>query len=179
MVSEFVMAAKELWEVSKEVSEITAELGESSGLDKLKEKPVTELQTIRSDLEGKEHPETGVRYERKEVNLGNGEVVEGVFPEFDSLFDARLDESQYLDSDGRQFREATNQLSEAIKNNPQLAEKFTPEQLEQISRGRTPDGYVWHHSEQPGVLQLVDKEVHDATRHTGGRAIWGGGQEYR
>ncbi|WP_050179702.1 HNH endonuclease [Domibacillus robiginosus] len=179
MIGEVLAITKEFIEASKEIAEATSEISKNSEISTVKETPVTEIQTRRSDLEGKEHPETGVRYERKEVDLGNGEVVDGVFPEFESTFDAKLDELQYLDSDGRQFREATNQLKEAIDANPELAEKFTPEQLEQISRGRTPDGYVWHHSEQPGVLQLVDKEIHDRTPHTGGRAIWGGGQEFR
>lgn len=178
MLGEVAVAAKEFIQV-KEVAETASEISKSIDTGTMTETPVTEIQTRRSDLEGKEHPETGVRYERKEVDLGNGEIVEGVFPEFESNFDARLDESQYLDSDARQFREATNQLQAAIEANPEMAEKFTPEQLEQISRGRTPDGYVWHHSENPGVLQLVAKEIHDATPHTGGRAIWGGGQEYR
>lgn len=179
MIAEIAGTVKEVANVGIEVAKNSTELPNGFEKSSSLEKPVTEIQTRRSDLEGKEHPETGVKYERKEVQLGNGEVVEGVFPEFEAKFEAQLDESQYLDSDGRQFREANNQLSEAIKNHPELADGYTPEQLDQISRGRTPDGYVWHHSEQPGVLQLVDKDIHDATRHTGGRAIWGGGQEYR
>ncbi|OUD23253.1 hypothetical protein FPG92_13065 [Flavobacterium psychrophilum] len=35
-------------------------------------------------------------------------------------------------------------------------------------------GYIWHHSEKPGVIQLVRKDVHEFNRHTGGNAIWGG-----
>ena len=42
----------------------------------------------------------------------------------------------------------------------------------------TLEGYVWHHHEQPGVLQLVNESNHDATASTGGRFIWGGGSEY-
>ena len=38
---------------------------------------------------------------------------------------------------------------------------------------------MWHHSEQPGVLQLVDKDLHDKSGHTGGRNLWGGGTEHR
>jgi len=32
---------------------------------------------------------------------------------------------------------------------------------------------VWHHHEKTGRLQLVDKNLHDKTGHTGGKAIWG------
>ncbi len=32
----------------------------------------------------------------------------------------------------------------------------------------TPDGYTWHHHEDGKTMQLVDSEVHDQFRHTGG-----------
>ena len=35
-------------------------------------------------------------------------------------------------------------------------------------------GYVWHHSEKPGVMQLIPKDFHEYNRHIGGNAIWGG-----
>ncbi len=37
----------------------------------------------------------------------------------------------------------------------------------------TPEGYTWHHNQEPGVMQLVDRGVHAATGHTGGFSIWG------
>lgn len=172
VIAEFGITAVEGVEKAVEVTEVVDNL-------KLKETPVTELQTIRTDLAGKEHPETGVRYEQKTVELPNGEICKGVFPEFEMVYEVELDPSQYLESDGRQFRFANNELYASIIENPDLAKAFSPDQLEQIQLGRTPDGYVWHHSETPGVLQLVDKEIHELTRHTGGRSLWGGGQEFR
>ena len=41
-----------------------------------------------------------------------------------------------------QFAECNNQLKEAVEKDPELAKKFTPEQLEQIRNGDTPDGYT-------------------------------------
>jgi chromate transport protein ChrA len=35
-------------------------------------------------------------------------------------------------------------------------------------------GYIWHHSEKPGIIQLIRKDIHEFNRHTGGNAIWGG-----
>ena len=35
----------------------------------------------------------------------------------------------------------------------------------------TPDGMSWHHVEDGRTLQLVDKRLHEAVRHTGGRAV--------
>ena len=37
-------------------------------------------------------------------------------------------------------------------------------------RAETPTGYVWHHVENSTELQLIPKDLHDAIRHTGGRA---------
>lgn len=34
-------------------------------------------------------------------------------------------------------------------------------------------GYVWHHNENVGVMELVAKDIHEFNRHTGGNYIWG------
>ncbi|QCT01588.1 hypothetical protein E6C60_0867 [Paenibacillus algicola] len=60
-----------------------------------------------------------------------------------------------------------------------MGSHFSAVQLEQIKAGETPDGYVWHHTETPGEMELVDEQVHAQSGHTGGRFLWGGGQEYR
>ena len=58
-----------------------------------------------------------------------------------------------------------------------MRSKFTPEQLKDIEEGRTPTGYVWHHNEEPGKMQLVKREDHDraigGAAHTGGNSLWG------
>lgn len=130
-------------------------------------------------LEGESHPITGVDFILKEIELPDGTLIEGVFPVFDSAFDAKLDDSQYTQSDAQHFKEANSQLKEEVKNNPELRGIFSTEQLEQIELGDTPDGYVWHHSEETGKLQLVDSNDHAQTGHTGGRSIWGGGSDNR
>lgn len=142
-------------------------------------KPIRYVETRNQSLENDLHPITGVPFEKKIIELPSGEIVEGVFPEFPVTYEVQLDEQQYLDSDARQFKTAIGKLTQEIENNPDLQKKFTPEQLEQIKYGETPEGYVWHHSEQPGVLQLVDKDLHDKSGHTGGRNLWGGGTEHR
>ena len=139
----------------------------------------SEIHTRNEQLEGKEHPVTGVPFERKTVKDADGNEVTGVFPVFDSMYDVQLPEDLYKASDKEQFAECNKQLKEAIEKDPELAKKFTPEQLEQIKNGDTPDGYVWHHNEETGKMQLVDLDVHKKTGHTGGKTIWGGGNENR
>ncbi len=63
--------------------------------------------------------------------------------------------------------------------NPGLKSKFDDIQLSQINKGKTPEGFVWHHDAETGKMQLVDRNIHEATGHTGGRTIWGGGQDAR
>lgn len=138
-----------------------------------------EIHTRNEDLEDENHPVTNVPFERKTVTDSEGNEVDGVFPVFDSEYDAQLPESLYEASDKEQFAECNKQLKEAVEKDPELAKKFTPEQLEQIKNGDTPDGYTWHHNEKTGKMQLVDSDTHAKTGHTGGKTIWGGGNENR
>ena len=70
-------------------------------------------------------------------------------------------------------------LNEAISKDPALKSKFTEAQLEQIAKGQNPKGFTWHHNEEVGKMQLVDSNIHDLSKHTGGRAMWGGGKAAR
>ena len=36
----------------------------------------------------------------------------------------------------------------------------------------TPNGYTWHHHQDGVTMQLVPKDVHSKTAHTGGFALW-------
>jgi hypothetical protein len=150
--------------------------------DSLLRKPeglLNEFRNMNTELANKKHPETGVLFVKKTVIDSNGNKIEGVFPVFESQFDVYLPENLYMETDAKQFKECNRQLKEAVEKDPEFAKKFTPEQLEQIKNGDTPDGYVWHHNEETGKMQLVDAETHAKTAHTGGKAIWGGGQEKR
>lgn len=140
---------------------------------------IKQIKTINQHLEGTTHPETGVLFVRKTVKDADGNPVEGVFPQFDSKYDVQLPKDLHQASDEKQFAECNKQLKNAVENDPDLAKQFTPEQLEQIKNGETPDGYVWHHNEETGKMQLVDSETHAQTGHTGGKSIWGGGSENR
>ncbi|MEL6050213.1 HNH endonuclease [Corynebacterium rouxii] len=31
---------------------------------------------------------------------------------------------------------------------------------------------MWHHHQDTGRMQLINKEVHNVVRHTGGYAVW-------
>lgn len=138
---------------------------------------VIHYRTNRCDLEGK-CSENGVPYKRKIVNI-EGNFIEGVFPEMKSMFNHQLSEGNIKASNAVQFKECNNNLRESVMKDPELASKFTNEQYDDILCGHTPEGYVWHHNEEYGKMQLVKVEDHDCTQggaaHTGGKALWGGG----
>lgn len=139
---------------------------------------VYQLKTTYNKFEGKQLGDTGIKYERKLIDYF-GKKLEGVFPKFDALFTAQLPVDMLKASDKKQFSECVTQLKQAIKDNPSLGDKFSQRQLDQIAAGKNPSGYVWHHNEEIGKMELVKCEPHDIAKHTGGRAIWGGGGQAR
>lgn len=132
--------------------------------------------TDRADMVGRTDS-NGVGYEAKSIVI-QGVTIEGVFPSFNSKFDLNLPQSLEKASNAAQFNECNKQLKDAIQSNSQLRSSFTDEQLQDIEDGDTPGGYVWHHNEEPGRMQLVNIYEHDRTQggaaHTGGKALWGG-----
>ena len=121
------------------------------------------LKTINEQYEGQKYPGTDVEYKHERIQV-NGEKVEGVFPQFESKDVERLPRKMWESSDAQ----------------PALESRFTPRQLEQIRNGEPRiSGLTWHHTEHPGVMQLVNSNVHSMCRHTGGRSIWGGGSDCR
>ena len=148
----------------------------------INELPTRYIITRNESLEGDNHPITGVPFERKVVEV-NGKNIEGVFPVFDAVYEAKLPKDMYEKSDREQFKECDNQLYKDVEKYPVLKNQFNTEQLEQIKDGTidgtAPDGYVWHHNEEAGKMQLVDFDTHAKTGHTGGRSIWGGGNNNR
>ncbi|WP_375088807.1 T7SS effector LXG polymorphic toxin [Peribacillus sp. RS7] len=101
------------------------------------------------------------------------------YPIFQSKFEIYLPEKYFLETDAAQFEYLSKTLSEEIISNPELAEKFTAKEYEVLKEGRVPKTLTWHHHQETGRMQIVDYFEHQAAGHTGGRAIWGGGESGR
>lgn len=133
-------------------------------------------------LAGSTNPLTGIEYEKKIVEI-NGYKIEVVMPKFEPDFEAQLPNELCISKDRDQFKECNKQLYDAIQKDSALAKKFSAEQIEQIKDGiicgGAPDGYTWHHDAEKGKMQLVDSDIHADSRHTGGKTLWGGGNENR
>ena len=167
---------KPIAQIIKEVREFKEILGwpeEKFKKCTIDEDGIIHFRTDRCDLEGKTS-ENGVPYIRKTIEI-NGVKIEGVFPKFESAFDTSLKPENYKSK--LYAKECNANLKEAIEQSPELGKQFTKDQLDDIQEGRTPKGYVWHHNEEPGKMQLVRREDHDraigGAAHTGGSSLWG------
>jgi len=139
------------------------------------------IETRNDHLAGSVHPETNVLFESNTIVLPSGTEVTGVFPVFESGYEVQLDESLYLQSSHVHFSYANAELYEAIQEDPNLTDDLglNEQDIQALANGDNPEGFTWHHHEEPGTLQLVDEEVHANTGHDGGREVWGGGKDYR
>ncbi|MFD1926883.1 HNH endonuclease [Sporosarcina siberiensis] len=138
------------------------------------------VDTRNMALDGNVHEVTGVPFESNTIEGADGVSI-GIYPVFDAAFEAQLPEDAYLYSDTVHIGIANMDLYEAIQENPSLANDlgFNLQDVENLQSSVTPDGYDWHHHEEPGRMQLVEEEIHGSTGHTGGRNLWGGGTDAR
>ncbi|MBT2686415.1 HNH endonuclease [Bacillus sp. ISL-37] len=138
------------------------------------------LETINDHLVNSFHTETGVPFMEQQVESNSNSMV-GVFPAFDSHHDVQLPIKQYLASDHVQFKTANRMLYADILYDPSIADalELTNQEIEDLIKGITPEGYTWHHNKDSGSLQLVIEAIHTNTAHTDGRELWGGGDLYR
>jgi DNase/tRNase domain of colicin-like bacteriocin len=145
------------------------------GINPFKENDV-EKQSTKEELPRKDK----VPFVEKKIELPIGEIT-GTFPVFDVGFEVQLPEGLYLQSDLVHFSYANVELFYAIKSNPDLIHELglDAKDIGELLKGKTPEGYAWHHHEEAGKLQLVDKDFHQHNGHTGGRELWGGGFENR
>ena len=123
--------------------------------------PPVNMKNVR--VAGKRHPETGVPFDLKG------------FPIFDKYakFDTKIEYSVFNSASYKgQMRLATKDLAKAIDNGKVRASMFTPEQLAAIRSGspEIPD-FIWHHHQDNGRMQLIDKTLHKETGHVGGNAM--------
>ena len=121
--------------------------------------------TGRMNMAGKTHPVSGVEFD------ASG------FPKFKSEYNMNLEPVDYLKSRGTHFDRASKSLYNEIQGNSELASKFTQNEIDIFKEGGVPKRFTWHHNEEPGLMQLVDRGIHRQTGHDGGFSIWGPGNK--
>lgn len=130
--------------------------------------PVT---TRNQELEGANLD--GVSFARRQVKLDNDLVLEGVFPEFESLHHVDLGEDAMDMSLHRQFSACKADFQDHMYDLP-LPEALTFGDMERMDsdHGYAPRGYTWNHNPDIGSFDLVPTETHRSYGHTGGNALW-------
>jgi hypothetical protein len=96
-------------------------------------------------------------------------------PDFSPIsnYECELSREDYSKTRPEHEKICNGRLKDEIAKKPELRAKFTDVQLEQIESGKTPKGYTWHHTDEPGRMQLVESGVHSRCKHLGGFAMWG------
>lgn len=112
-------------------------------------------------MANKTNARTKVRYDEKG------------FPKFKVYYTVKLKRKHFRESRMRHFYMANKILYADLPYNSSLKKRFTKKQIDDLSEGRTPSGYTWHHHQDAGKLQLVEEEIHAKTYHCGGYSIWG------
>lgn len=110
---------------------------------------------------GKKHEETGIYFD----NDG--------FPKFKAIATIKLDRKLWKKCRSVHFYHASKILYQKMQKDTRLARKFTKKEKLQFEDGGLPDKYTWHHHQDKGVMQLVDRDIHADVRHDGGFSIWG------
>lgn len=136
------------------------------------------IATLNQSLVGKKHPKTGIEFVARKLDFSDGRKLKGVFPTFKSFSDIQLPKEYWKTSFDSQKKYLAGALKEKVSTSSgrkELEKVFDAEQISDILDGIVPEGFVWHHNETEGLMQLVDAAVHNATNHTGGMSLWGVG----
>ncbi|WBU57677.1 HNH endonuclease [Paracoccus sediminicola] len=130
-----------------------------------------------------DNPDGSVTYTRNGQDVTYG--ADG-FPQFESKADIYLDAGKINSANkADHFRSSNEIVQQQLKQNPGLKDEMglTDAQYNFIMReppsSKSPPGLTWHHHQDTGKMQLVNRSEHNALPggHTGGMSIWGGGYD--
>ncbi len=110
--NDFIKGVKESDSITETIADNTKKVEKLSVVDKAKLvfKPYTEIKTINSALVGQTHPVTGIKFVRKKITLSDGTKIAGVFPQFDSIFELKINENLYKST----FKEQQDYLNKEL-----------------------------------------------------------------
>ena len=154
-------------------------------------------------------PQEGIYISQDPIGVMGGFVLYGYVPDLNSwldplglaqrpnngkyniFFDHTVDAKHQYSSDGVQFNRANKELLERMKSDPGFRRDMLTRYpklgpwLKNPNMSSSPPDLTWHHHENTRRLVLVDRADH-ATNHklhhptgSGGRDMWGGGEDGR
>jgi len=130
---------------------------------------------FRSDFLAKSQADKLKGFAQKGVSPGGVSYSSIGFPSFSSPFEVRLPRELWRSE--RYGRYCNQKLAQAVQNDPTLIRQIglSSDDLIALRKGANPDGWHWHHHQNPGRMQIVHQDFHKtkSTRHIGGGKIWG------
>ena len=111
------------------------------------------------------------------------------FPEFDPVAEVLMPYDRFRSGDKSQFKYCDEKIREQMKHDSAFRNNL-PSELVDFYEGRSAGtalytlGYVWHHHQDAGRMQLVRVKDHDAVvlgrvKHCGGASIWCADERHR
>ena len=115
-------------------------------------------------LANQAHPVTGIVFDQRG------------FPIFDNVakFDIKIgSELSAIKQSDVHMKAATSNLREQILNKKIDTNLFSVQQMFDIMSGKAKiDGFIWHHHQDVGRMQLIPETLHKKTGHVGGSKMW-------
>ena len=127
---------------------------------------------------------SGISYSEKIVKLSNGIKIKAVLPKVNTISKIELPQYMYSKPSVVQKNFAFIKFKEQLRINPKLQSKFTETEIKEIlareltttkSNTFKVKGYTWRHSEELGVMQLIDNKTYSKIKGISGKSIWRGG----
>jgi len=114
-------------------------------------------------MSGKVHPETGVYFDARSLAVFEKHVI----------YETRLPLEITLKDSSSHMREATRHLRASIEKGEINPAQFNEDQIGAIMRGdRAIPECTWHHHQETGRMQLINRNIHIETGHLGGDTLW-------
>lgn len=134
---------------------------------------VIKISTRNQALEGDDTLE-GVVFNRREVELADDLVLEGVFPEFEHIHHVDLGEAAKDMSLHQQLKACKEHYQHHLFDNRDALKDITLGDMMKMedSQGYAPEGWTWNHDPDIGQFDLVKTSLHSSVGHTGGNSFW-------
>ncbi|NEW78002.1 MAG: hypothetical protein GZ086_00955 [Gelidibacter sp.] len=131
-------------------------------------KGVERIKTINSNLKGRIHQETGIKFQTKEVITGEGKIVSGEFPNFNKVsvqnttLPKELIKAPTKLDIRNQNKFCTNTLKTKLDKNPEHYLKQFREANDQLIK----DGKNYFHNKELNMEQMLEKQKNDISNPT-------------
>lgn len=115
-------------------------------------------------LAGQKHPVTEVVYDHRGFPIMDSKCI------FDTMIPANI---ANIEKAEKHMKAATLNLKNQIELGKISRSIFSDKQLKQIMKGKDQiDELTWHHHQDRGRMQLIDRKLHETTGHIGGMGLW-------